>query len=399
MVSMQIAVFLFRKYKETGRASDKMSMIISAAHMNQGFMQQLKAQQEQGKDLGSKASLLENSPGFRLGQTAEINPAKDGLTPAAKALANAPGQVKKRSADTESLTLGQTFANEIVRRMGEITDENGEVKDSSGLNDSLASTMDWLRGKFGDETAAAAAGMILQATSSGVTEDTLGEGMLNALKLIDRNFGIAAGDTVMAQFNGGINQALNSYFDNGKNELFFDAGALSQDGQPTAAQDVSARFFMQTQAADSDETDSTDALADILEELKGELDKIAALQDLTTQLEAEFNPAQASMQTAVNAYQSTPGFIEPQLTSVTVQPPSAERERPDSQKSSLLLRPPRQAAPKKFRKRDRMGCGENIKTALPAKLAGRFELRLTAANTAGVLRRSAGQKLRPLPRS
>ncbi|RWU02281.1 hypothetical protein DWB63_17060 [Pseudodesulfovibrio sp. S3] len=310
---------MLKKRKENLSASDKKSMIIQGAHMNYGFMQKLKTRQDQGEDLGAAASLLENSPGMRLGQMAEINPAKDGLTPAAEALANAPGQIKKVAGDAPPQTLGQTFANEIVRRMDDLTDENGEPRDTSDLRHSLGSTMDWLRGKFGDETAAAAAGMILQSTSSGVTEETLGEGMLNVLKFIDRNFGINAGDSVMAQFNGGINQELNAYFDNGKNELFFDAGAVSKDGQPSATQDVSARFFMQAAAAaDKGDTDSLDELQNILDELKDELDNIAGLQDLTTKLEEDFNPVKASMETALNAYQTTPGFNDPQFTSVNV---------------------------------------------------------------------------------
>lgn len=283
--------------------------------MNYGFMQQLKERRNQGHDLGNAASLLDDASGLRLGQIAVLNPAKDGLTPAASALAKAPGQADKLDAGFPR-TLGETFANEIVRRMGEVTDENGEPKDSGDLRDQLGSTMDWLRERFGDETAAAAAGMILQSTSSGVTEETLGEGMLNVLKFIDRNFGIAAGDEAMARFNSGINTALNEFFDNGLNELFFDAG--SADGV-SAAQDLNARFFAQTaRKADSGATGSLDELNDILEELRGELDNIAQLQDLTTKLEAEFNPAKASMQKAMDAYLSPAQPVEPQFASMTV---------------------------------------------------------------------------------
>ncbi|WP_316898022.1 hypothetical protein [Pseudodesulfovibrio indicus] len=290
-------------------------MRISGAHMNYGFMQQLKERQNQGQDLGDAASLLDDSTGLRLGQIAVLNPAKDGLTPAATALAKAPGQADKLPADFPR-TLGETFANEIVRRMGEVTDENGEPKDSGELRDELASTMDWLRERFGDETASAAAGMIIQSTASGVTEDTLGEGMLNVLKFIDRNFGIAAGDEAMARFNSGINNALNNFFDNGLNELFFDAG--STDGV-SATQDLSARFFAHTaQAADSGVADSLDELNDILEELRGELDNIAQLQDLTSKLEADFNPAKASVGKALEAYQAPAQSVEPQFASVTV---------------------------------------------------------------------------------
>ena len=281
--------------------------------MNYGFMHQLKTRKDQGEDLGAAASLLDNSPGMRLGQVAEINPAKDGLTPAAMALANAPGQADKQSGDGPR-TLGETVANEIVRRMGEVTDENGEVKDSDDLRGQLASTLDWVRERFGDETAAAASGMLFAATSSGVNEDTLGNGLLNVLKFIDRNFGINAGDTAIAQFNSGINSALNDFFDNGQNEIFH--VAESTDGA-SATQVAGARIFSQV-AQETDSSDALDELNQLLEQLKAELDNTAQLQDLTAQLEEQFNPAKASMDQAVAAYGQVPGDTSPQLTSVTV---------------------------------------------------------------------------------
>lgn len=281
--------------------------------MNYGFMQQLKAKKDQGKDLGAAASLLDDAPGMRLGQVAEINPAKDGLTPAATALANAPGQADKQS-DNPPRTLGETLANEIVRRMGEVTDENGETKDTGALRDQLASTMDWVREKFGDDTAAAAAGMVIQATSSGVNEDTLGNGLLNTLKFIDRNFGTNAGDTAIAQFNSGINTALNDFFDNGQNEIFHVAEST---GGASATQAAGSRIFSQV-AQSTDSADTLDQLNQLLDQLKAELDNTAQLQDLTTQLEDRFNPAKASMDQAVAAYGKAPGDTSPQLTSVTV---------------------------------------------------------------------------------
>ncbi|OIQ50090.1 hypothetical protein BerOc1_02020 [Pseudodesulfovibrio hydrargyri] len=281
--------------------------------MNYGFMHQLKTRKDQGEDLGAAASLLDNSPGMRLGKMAEINPAKDGLTPAAMALVNAPGQAAKRSGDAPG-TLGETLANEIVRRMGEVKDENGEVKDSEDLRSQLASTLDWVRERFGDETAAAASGMLIKATSSGVNEDTLGNGLLNTLKFIDRNFGTNAGDTAIAQFNAGINTALNDFFDNGQNEIFHVAEAT---GTPSATQVAGARIFSQV-AQDTDSSDALDQLNQLLEQLKGELDNTAQLQDLTSRLEDQFNPAKASMDQAVAAYRKVPGDTSPQLTSVTV---------------------------------------------------------------------------------
>jgi len=289
-------------------------MQISGAHMNYGFMHQLKTRKEQGEDLGHAASLLDNTPGMRLGQMAEINPAKDGLTPAAMALVNAPGQADKQAGNPPR-TLGDTLANEIVRRMGEVKDENGEVKDTDALRSQLASTLDWVRERFGDETAAAASGMLIKSTSSGVNEDTLGNGLLNTLKFIDRNFGTNAGDAAISQFNAGINTALNDFFDNGQNEIFHVA---ESSGDASVTQVAGARIFSRI-AQETDSSDTLDQLnQQLLDQLKGELDNTAQLQDLTTQLEERFNPAQASMDQAVAAYQNVPGDTSPRLASLTV---------------------------------------------------------------------------------
>lgn len=288
-------------------------MIIQGAHMNYGYMQQMMAEQNQensfGKNVGSDAHAS-----LHLGQYMNVSQTNGGLTSAQTVSTEAAGKTEAASTDVPD-TIGKAFANEIIRRMGEVTDEEGESKDSTDLRQSLGSTMDWIRERYGEETAAAAAGMVLQATSSGVTEDTLGNGLLNTLKFIDRNFGIAAGDEGIAQFNNGINQAVNEFFDNGKNELFF--AAESSDGV-SATQDLNARVISQATSNDEDATDDLEELTDILDELKGELDKIGELQDLTQKLEAEFNPTQATMQAALTAYEAVPDLNEPQLTSMTV---------------------------------------------------------------------------------
>nr|WP_321513207.1 hypothetical protein [uncultured Pseudodesulfovibrio sp.] len=292
-------------------------MRIQAAHMNYAFMENLKERQSQGENLGAAGALLENQPGMRLGQMAEINPAKDGLTPARRALANAPGQAGKLP-ESFPETLGEVFANEVVRRMDDTAGEDGQPKDNTDLRDSLASTMDWIRERYGDETAAAASGMILQATSSGVTEDTLGEGLLNTLKFIDRNFGFAAGDAAIAHFNNGINSAVNEFFDNGKQELFFAVESPPPSDGPSATQDLTARVVVQVLQSTLIDDDAEDPLTGVLDDLKEELNKIAALQDLTSKLEAEFNPTAANTEAAFAAYQAQPGFSEPQFTSITV---------------------------------------------------------------------------------
>lgn len=292
--------------------------------MNHAFMQQLQSRKDQGQNLGSAEALLQDKPGKRLGQIAknfDMDPAHAGLTPAAEALAKAPGQQDKLGiVDGEQLTLGTVFANEVVRRLesadGAPLDSEGQPKDSDDLRQSLGQTMDWIRERFGDETASAAAGMILQSTASGVTEDTLGEGLLNTLKFIDRNFGYAAGDSAIAQFNGSLNTALNDYFDNGQNELFY-AVSPAETGEASQAQSLSARFFSHA-VQEGSEGEVVDPTKQLLDELQKELDETAQLQDLTSRIEAEINPEQLTQQAAANAYSTAYIPTEPQLTDMVV---------------------------------------------------------------------------------
>jgi len=288
-------------------------MIIQGALMKNGFMQEMMANRNRENSFGNNRVDSEDAD-LHLGQSMHINQANAELTPACQALATAPGQNDKLSKDSPD-TIGKAFANEIIRRMGEKTGEDGQPKDSTELRQDLGSTIDWLRERYGDDTAAAAAGMILQATSSGVTEDTLGNGLLNTLKFIDRNFGITAGDEAIARFNSGINQTVNKFFDNGQDELFF---AVESSGDTTASQNLHSRFIAQVAEATDDNEDELGELTETLDELRGELDKIGELNDLVTQLEADFSPAQATTESALAAYEATPGFNDPQLTNLTV---------------------------------------------------------------------------------
>ena len=288
-------------------------MIIQGSHMNYGFMQKMQAERNQEESAWNRRVGTDGHPGLHLGQYMQAGMNKAELAVGPEGLDNA----SKADAQSKDLpnTIGKAFAQEIIRRMGEVTGEDGQPKDSSDLEQSLGDTMDWLHERYGEETAAAAAGMILQATSSGVTEDTLGNGLLNTLKFIDRNFGIAAGDQAIAQFNSGINQAVNEFFDNGKNEFFF---AVESSGDASATQDLNARVISQAMEGSGDGADDLDQLTDILDELKGELDKIGELTDLVSKLEADFSPAQTSIRTALTAYETAPDLNEPQLASLTV---------------------------------------------------------------------------------
>ncbi|QGY39390.1 hypothetical protein GM415_04385 [Pseudodesulfovibrio cashew] len=310
-------------------------MQIQGSHINLGFMQDFAAQQRQGKAVDSSGDMLIDAPGKRLGQLAQaigIDPAHAGLTPAAEALAKAPGQQGKLPVETVTdatgqrsgeLTLGAVFAHEVIRRLeengtGTETGADGEQKDSSDLRQSLADTMDWIRERFGDDAAAAAAGSILKATGSGVTEESLSDGLVSTLKIIDRNFGFAAGDAAIAQFNGSLNNAINTYFDNGSDEVFF-AGEAPVGGA-TATQDLTTRLYMRAvEASAGDPADEVNLTEQLLNDLKGDLDETAQLQDLTSQLEAEFSPTSATYQAAMAAYGAAgTTAAEPQFADLAV---------------------------------------------------------------------------------
>lgn len=295
-------------------------MIIQGSHLNHGFMQKLQARKAQGGDLGDAASLLAGSAGSRLSAGLSV---AGGVTPktALDAVLETSQAATQLSGQGPS-TLGQTVADEILRRMGDLADENGEAKDASGLRDSLASALDWVRGRFGDEAGAAASAMLLSATDGEVTEETIGDGLLNTLQFIDRNFGIQAGDNAIATFNAGVNAELNGFFDNGKNEIFYASdsvptGAGSADGTSESAS-LTGRFFaraVQNADAGGDAPSLTERL---LEQLKSDLEETAGLTDLATKLDMRFNPARASMEDAVAAYSQYAAPMEAQFADMAV---------------------------------------------------------------------------------
>lgn len=294
-----------------------MDMIIQASHMNQGFMQKLRSQREQGNDLGSAAGLLQDSAAAKLGNGLNVDE-RAGLTPAVVPQDQNPAlatETQQGSQNPTPLTIGDTVANEVIRRIEENTAGEGgeEPRDNRDLRDSLGRSMDWIRERFGDDAAAAASGMVMSATANGVTEDSLGDGLLNVAKFIDRNYGTAAGDDVITNFNANVNVALNDYFDNGSYETFH-AVSAAEGG----AQEITARFFARAVQADTADVEQVDPNQQLLEDLKKELDSVAELQNLTTQLEDNFNPAKATPEAAIAAYTDQSAPSRPMFADIAV---------------------------------------------------------------------------------
>ncbi|MBZ2173283.1 hypothetical protein [Nitratidesulfovibrio sp. SRB-5] len=137
------------------------------------------------------------------------------------------------------------------------------------LSGALSGSVRWVADKFGDAAATAVMGIVYKSVGDGpVTEDSLGEGLLNALRFVDRQFGTASGDAFMAQLNGGgLNNALNDYFDNGLSERFMVAGAgnLADDAVQGAE---TAKATLVQQAADGDGDGGADAMKSLLDMLR-----------------------------------------------------------------------------------------------------------------------------------
>ncbi|TVM16672.1 hypothetical protein DPQ33_11810 [Oceanidesulfovibrio indonesiensis] len=137
----------------------------------------------------------------------------------------------------DGMNTSDAFGLDMTRRLEatqpaateKTTDESGEGPEqtigkveASRLGKALAQAVEFIREKFGDDAATAAMGIVYQSGGDGqLTEESLGKGLLNVVRMVDRNYGFAAGDMVMGQFNGELNNALNNYFDNGFQETFF----------------------------------------------------------------------------------------------------------------------------------------------------------------------------------
>lgn len=116
-----------------------------------------------------------------------------------------------------------TFAADIMRRIGDLDEESSKNSENAQrLENSLANTLESISAQYGRQAATAVMGTIYKSIGDGpVTEENLGQGFLEAIKLVDKNFGIAEGDKLIANLNEDLNKSLNEFFDNGYEEIFF----------------------------------------------------------------------------------------------------------------------------------------------------------------------------------
>ncbi len=196
------------------------------------------------------SSLLPNA-GLGNGQGLSLGRQRDRSRGEASGTGASPGWRHKVDNDT-----AETFSAEIMRRLEMAQASNAGVSlasnagsAASNLQNALTDTVNYVRDNFGDAAATAVMGIVFKGVGDGQGgEDALGDSLVTALKFIDRNFGMAAGDQAMAHFNGALNDAVNGYFQNGRNEMFYasdgSGGSASQIQNVLSAtlSDVAGRF-------------------------------------------------------------------------------------------------------------------------------------------------------------
>ncbi len=189
------------------------------------------------------------------------------------------------AASEDESTYGVSDTDAILSNAGGIQglQLDGEGTDAQELGDSLARAVDFIRENFGDEAASATIGLVYQSIGDGaITEDNLGEGLVSAVKLIDSNFGFAAGDQVMSYFNSDINDAMNSYFDNGLMEEFYASTSSGSDtGSSSLPQSITTAIGQIAEETDEETASSLmEILTSSLEENGKSLDSMkSALQE------------------------------------------------------------------------------------------------------------------------
>ena len=151
----------------------------------------------------------------------------------------------------------ESFAQEIARRAEQTQPAKGleRTVTGEGLEKAVVKAVDYVKDAFGGQAARTVMGIVLQQAPNGpLTEDALGQGFVNALEFIDRTFGIAAGDRAMDFFNGQLNQALNGFFQNGKNETFLatDTALEAASGEVSRAVSAVMRKFEENAADPQD---------------------------------------------------------------------------------------------------------------------------------------------------
>lgn len=228
---------------------------------------------------------------------------------------NAPSKASKAAFQgkikiNNGLSTSGTFAEDIVRRLksspeqvakefsplaktleqpanlaagkekpAEIQNPQATPKTTDALKNSLQDTIDYVAKNYGGKAATAIMGIVYQQVGdSNVTEETLGNAFLEGIKVIDRNFGVAEGDKLIGEINRGLNKELNSYFDNGRNEEFFDAAQYDVSraikGATEAINNVFSNLFAAAEEGDDAGSPLPDTLTEAAQKLRKQSERI-----------------------------------------------------------------------------------------------------------------------------
>ena len=99
------------------------------------------------------------------------------------------------------------------------------------LESALSATVAYMGAKHGDKAASAMIALVYKRLGdSEINEQSLGEAFLDVTRFIDKNFGTGAGDDFMAHLNGSLNDSINSFFENGQEEIFMVAPTSPSTG-------------------------------------------------------------------------------------------------------------------------------------------------------------------------
>lgn len=130
----------------------------------------------------------------------------------------------------------QTSQEEVAEDSELLVAREAKTVQLRKLESALCSTVSYMANKHGEMAASAMVGIIYKRLGEGeINERTLGNALLDVTRFIDANFGADKGDEFMAHLNGNLNEAMNEFFDNGQNEIFFAASSLQGGGSGGSA--------------------------------------------------------------------------------------------------------------------------------------------------------------------
>lgn len=141
----------------------------------------------------------------------------------------------------------------------------GDEARRKGLADALEGSVRHIADVHGDAAGTAFMGLVMKRLGEGeVTEQSLGDGLLDGLRFIDRQFGTDAGDRLIDHLNGDLNDSLNGFFGNGREERFLATTTIAGGTGSTAVFGAGLTASSDTAGADG----GVDLLRAMLDDLK-----------------------------------------------------------------------------------------------------------------------------------